>query len=151
MRDDTAIDDRGLKSLMEDSKIGEVQRGKEDMAKKVLICDDEPYVTESLSYLVKREGYQVITAEDGEDGFNKAKEILPDLIFLDVMMPKKSGFEVCQQLKKDERTKGIYIIILTARGEEFDEKRAKEAGVDEYITKPFSPRKLSEKIHGILG
>ena len=129
----------------------QMQRGKEDMTKKVLICDDEPYVIESLSYLVKREGYQVITAEDGEDGFNKAKEILPDLIFLDVMMPKKSGFEVCQQLKKDERTKGIYIIILTARGEEFDEKRAKEAGVDEYITKPFSPRKLSEKIHGILG
>jgi two-component system alkaline phosphatase synthesis response regulator PhoP len=129
----------------------QVQRGKEDMAKKVLICDDEPYVIESLSYLVKREGFHVITAEDGEDGFNKAKEILPDLIFLDVMMPKKSGFEVCQQLKKDERTKGIYIIILTARGEEFDEKRAKEAGVDEYITKPFSPRKLSEKIHGILG
>ena len=129
----------------------QAQRGKEDMAKKVLICDDEPYVIESLSYLVKREGYQVITAEDGEDGFNKAKEILPDLIFLDVMMPKKSGFEVCQQLKKDERTKGIYIIILTARGEEFDERRAKEAGVDEYITKPFSPRKLSEKIHAILG
>jgi two-component system, OmpR family, alkaline phosphatase synthesis response regulator PhoP len=121
------------------------------MAKKILICDDEPYVTESLSYLVKREGYQVMTAEDGEDGFNKAKEILPDLIFLDVMMPKKSGFEVCEELKKDERTKGIYIIILTARGEEFDEKRAKEAGADEYITKPFSPRQLSEKIHGILG
>jgi two-component system, OmpR family, alkaline phosphatase synthesis response regulator PhoP len=127
------------------------QREKEDMAKKILICDDEPYVTESLSYLVKREGYQVMTAEDGEDGFNKAREILPDLIFLDVMMPKRSGFEVCEELKKDERTKGIYIIILTARGEEFDEKRAKEAGADEYITKPFSPRQLSEKIHGILG
>ena len=121
------------------------------MAKKVLICDDEPYVIESLSYLVKREGYQVITAEDGEEGVKKAREILPDLIFLDVMMPKKSGFEVCQELKRDERTKSIYIIILTARGEEFDEKRAKEAGVDEYLTKPFSPRKFSEKIHGILG
>lgn len=121
------------------------------MAKKILICDDEPYVTESLSYLVKREGYQVMTAEDGEDGFNKAKEILPDLIFLDVMMPKKSGFEVCQQLKRDDRTKGIYVIILTARGEESDEKRGKEAQADEYITKPFSPKKLGVKIHEILG
>src|SRR4030066_1893674 len=112
------------------------------MPKKVLICDDEPYIIESLSYLVKREGYEVITAEDGEEAFNKAKEILPDLIFLDVMMPKKSGFEVCQQLKKDERTKGIYIVILTARGEESDEKRGKEAQADEYITKPFSPKRL---------
>ncbi|OGP95556.1 MAG: two-component system response regulator [Deltaproteobacteria bacterium RBG_16_47_11] len=121
------------------------------MPKKVLICDDEPYIIESLSYLVKREGYEVITAEDGEEAFNKAKEILPDLIFLDVMMPKKSGFEVCQQLKKDERTKGIYIVILTARGEESNEKRGKEAEADEYIVKPFSPRKLSAKIHEILG
>ena len=121
------------------------------MAKKILICDDEPYVIESLSYLAKREGYEVVTAEDGEDGLAKAKENLPGLIFLDVMMPKKSGFEVCRQLKRNERTKGIYIIILTARGEEFDETRAREVGADEYITKPFSPRKLSEKIHGILG
>jgi two-component system alkaline phosphatase synthesis response regulator PhoP len=121
------------------------------MGKKVLICDDEPYILESLSYLVRREGFEVFTAEDGEDGFNKAREILPDLIFLDVMMPKKSGFEVCQQLKKDERTKGIYVIILTARGEESDEKRGKEAQADEYITKPFSPKRLGAKIHEILG
>ena len=121
------------------------------MAKKVLICDDEPYIIESLSYVVKREGFEVIIAEDGEEGLNKAKETNPDLIFLDVMMPKKSGFEVCEQLKKDESTKGIYIIILTARGEESDEKRGNEVGADEYITKPFSPRKLSARLHEILG
>ena len=120
------------------------------MAKKVLICDDEPHIIESLSYLVKREGYEVITAEDGEEGYSKAKDFLPDLVFLDVMMPKKSGFEVCQQLKMDERTKDIYVIILTARGEESDEKRAREAEADEYITKPFSPRRLSARIHEIL-
>lgn len=125
--------------------------GKKKTGKKVLICDDEPYILESLSYLVRREGFEVFTAEDGEDGFNKAREILPDLIFLDAMMPKKSGFEVCQELKKDERTKGIYVIILTARGEESDEKRGKEAQADEYITKPFSPKRLGEKIHEILG
>jgi DNA-binding response OmpR family regulator len=121
------------------------------MGKKVLICDDEPYILESLSYLVRREGFEVFTAEDGEDCFNKAREVLPDLIFLDVMMPKKSGFEVCRQLKKDDRTKGIYVIILTARGEESDEKRGKEAQADEYITKPFSPKRLGAKIHEILG
>ena len=121
------------------------------MAKKVLICDDEPYIIESLSYLVKREGYEVITAEDGEEGLSKAREVLPDLVFLDVMMPKKSGFEVCRQLKKDEKTKGIHTIILTARGEELDERRGKEAQADEYLTKPFSPRKLSARIHEILG
>ncbi len=121
------------------------------MGKKVLICDDEPYVIESLSYLVKREGYEVITAEDGEEGFNKAREMLPDLMFLDVMMPKRSGFEVCQRLKEDERTKAIHVIILTARGEELDEIKGKEAKADGYITKPFSPRSLSVKIHEILG
>ncbi len=121
------------------------------MGKKVLICDDEPYIIESLSYLVRREGYEVITAEDGEEGLNKAKEIMPDLVILDVMMPKRSGFEVCQQLKEDERTRGIHVIILTARGEEFDEKRGKEVKADGYITKPFSPRNLSAKIHEILG
>ena len=121
------------------------------MAKKVLICDDEPYIIESLSYVAKREGFEVIIAEDGEEGLNKAKAVNPDLIFLDVMMPKKSGFEVCEQLKKDENTKGIYIIILTARGEESDERRGIEVGADEYITKPFSPRKLSARLHEILG
>ncbi len=121
------------------------------MTKKVLICDDEPYIIESLSYVVKREGFEVITAEDGEDALNKAKTLNPDLMFLDVMMPKKTGFEVCEQLKKDESTKGIYIIILTARGEESDEKRGREVGADEYITKPFSPRKVSARLHEILG
>ena len=121
-----------------------------EMAKKVLICDDEPHIVESLRYLVKREGYEVITAEDGEEGYSKAREILPDLVFLDVMMPKKSGFEVCRQLKMDERTKDIYVIILTARGEESDEKMAREAKANEYLTKPFSPKRLSARIHEIL-
>lgn len=121
------------------------------MAKKVLICDDEPHIIESLAYVVKREGYEAIKAEDGEEGLKKASEMLPDLIFLDVMMPKMSGYEVCEQLKKDERTKGIYIIILTARGEEADEIKAKQVGADEYITKPYSPRRLSARLHEVLG
>lgn len=121
------------------------------MTKKVLICDDEPHIIESLAYVVRREGYEAITAEDGEEGLKKANEMSPDLIILDIMMPKRTGFEVCEQLKKGERTKDIYVIILTARGEEADEVKGERAGADEFITKPFSPRRLSTRLHEILG
>ncbi|MBI4619448.1 MAG: response regulator [Desulfobacterales bacterium] len=121
------------------------------MAKKVLICDDDACIIESLSYVVKKEGYEVITAEDGEDALKKAKKTRPDLIFLDVMMPYKTGFEVCEELRKDSATEGVYIIMLTAKGEESDEARGKEVGVNEYITKPFSPRKLRARLREILG
>ena len=121
------------------------------MSKRVLICDDEPCITESLKYLVKREGYEPITAQDGEEGLAKAREMLPGLLLLDVMMPKKTGFEVCRCLKEDERTKGIHIIILTALGEDVDHKKVEEVLADDYITKPFSLRELSTKMHAILG
>ena len=123
---------------------------KDQMAKKVLICDDEPHIVESLSYLVKKEGYEAIVAMDGEEGLAKARQMKPHLMLLDIMMPKMSGFEVCQDLKMDGETKGIFIIILTARGEEADELRGKEAGADEFITKPFSPRKIRSRLHEIL-
>jgi DNA-binding response OmpR family regulator len=120
------------------------------MAKRVLICDDEPHIVESLSYLVKKEGYEAITAMDGEEGLEKARGTMPHLVLLDIMMPKMSGFEVCKALKMDGETKGIFIIILTARGEEADELRGKEVGADEFITKPFSPRKIRSRLHEIL-
>jgi two-component system, OmpR family, alkaline phosphatase synthesis response regulator PhoP len=121
------------------------------MGKKILICDDEPSIVESLSYLARREGYEAVTAQDGNEALAKAKGTLPDLILLDLMMPGKSGFEVCRELRRDSRTKGIYIAILTARGEESDEIRGKVVGADDYITKPFSPRQLRARIHEILG
>ncbi len=120
------------------------------MGKRILICDDEPHIVESLSYLVKREGYEAMIATDGEEGLQKAREARPDLILLDLMMPKLSGFDVCARLKNDEKTKDIYIIILTARGEEADELRGKELGADEYMTKPFSPRQVRARLHEIL-
>lgn len=120
------------------------------MVKKVLICDDEPHIIESLAYLVKKEGYEAIIARDGEESLEKAQENSPHLILLDLMMPKKSGFDVCQQLRMDDRTKGTFIMILTARGEEADELRGKEVGADEFLTKPFSPRKLRARLHEIL-
>jgi DNA-binding response OmpR family regulator len=120
------------------------------LGKRVLICDDEPHIVESLSYLVKREGYDAVIATDGEEGLRKAREDRPDLILLDIMMPKLSGFDVCEKLKRDEKTKDIYIIILTARGEEADEFKGRELGADEFITKPFSPRQVRGRLHEIL-
>ncbi len=121
------------------------------MSKKVLVCDDEPYIVESVSYVVRKAGFEVDVAEDGEEALAKAQETRPDLIFLDIMMPKLSGHEVCRRLKDDPKTKDIYIVMLTARGQEEDEKRALDMGADEFMTKPFSPRKMRAKLQEILG
>ena len=120
------------------------------MSKKVLICDDEPFILESVKHVVKREGFDTITAEDGLKGLELAKREIPDLMILDVMMPEKTGYEVCKIIKDDSITRGIFVIILTARGQELDEKLGLEAGADEYMTKPFSPRKLRQRLHEIL-
>ena len=120
------------------------------MAKKVLICDDEPYIRESVSYVARDEGYEVLTAEDGEEALRLAREQLPDLIFLDLMMPRLNGFQVCEALKSDAATRGIHVIILTARGQEIDRDRGKDVGAEEYLTKPFSPRKLRQRMHEVL-
>ncbi len=120
------------------------------MAKKVLICDDEPYIRESVSYVARDEGYEVLTAEDGEEALRLAREQLPDLIFLDLMMPRLNGFQVCEALKSDPATQGIHVIILTARGQEIDRDRGKDVGAEEYLTKPFSPRKLRQRMHEVL-
>lgn len=120
------------------------------MPKKVLICDDEPYIRESVSYVAREAGYEVSTAEDGEEAVQKAVQELPDLIFLDLMMPRRNGFEVCQALRANESTKDIHIIILTARGQDVDRVQGGQAGANEYFTKPFSPRKLRQRMHEIL-
>lgn len=121
------------------------------MTKKVLVCDDEPYIVESVSYVVRKAGYEVAVAEDGMEALTAARRERPDLIFLDIMMPRLSGQEVCRQLKQDPDTQGAYIVMLTARGQEEDERRAMEMGADEFMTKPFSPRKMRAKLQEILG
>jgi two-component system alkaline phosphatase synthesis response regulator PhoP len=121
------------------------------MPKKVLICDDEPYIVESVSYVVRKAGYEVIVAEDGEEALQKGRDERPDVIFLDIMMPRMTGYEVCRRLKESPDTKDTYIIMLTARGQEEDERKALEMGADEFMTKPFSPRKMRAKLHEILG
>ena len=121
------------------------------MPKRVLVCDDEPYVVESVSYVVRKAGFDVLTAEDGDAALVVARREKPDLVFLDMMMPGLAGDEVCRQLKSDPVTKGAYVVILTARGQEEDERRAMEMGANEFMTKPFSPRKLRDKLLHILG
>lgn len=121
------------------------------MPKRVLVCDDEPYIVESVSYVVRKAGFEVSSAEDGDSALEMARREKPDMVFLDIMMPGIPGDEVCQRLKADPATRGIYVVILTARGQEEDERRAMEMGADEFMTKPFSPRKLRDKLVAVLG
>jgi len=121
------------------------------MNKRVLVCDDEPYVVESVSYVVRKAGFEVLTAEDGDAALETAKREHPDLMFLDIMMPGIAGDEVCRRLKAEPGTRDIHIVILTARGQEEDERRALQMGADEFMTKPFSPRKMRDKLVRLLG
>jgi DNA-binding response OmpR family regulator len=118
--------------------------------KKVLICDDEPYILESVSFIVKEEGYQVLTAEDGNEGLRLLRSERPDLVLLDIMMPGKTGFEVCREVKADTSMCSTYVILLTAMGQDRDMEDGYQSGADEYITKPFSPRSLRRRLHELL-
>ena len=119
--------------------------------KKILICDDEPHILESVAYVARKEGYLVLTAQDGETALRVAREERPGLVLLDLNMPIKSGYQVCEEIKSDPQTRGTYVIMLTAKGQESDRAKGVAAGADEYITKPFSPRKLRQRITEILG
>ena len=122
------------------------------MAKgKILVVDDEIYIVHILDFSLGMEGYEVLTALDGEQALEKARAEKPDLIVLDIMMPKLDGYETCKRLKADPTTKDVPVILLSAKGRNVDQKVGFEVGADDYITKPFSPRKLVERINAILG
>jgi len=122
------------------------------MAKgKILVVDDEIYIVHILDFSLGMEGYEVVTALDGEQALEKARTEHPDLVVLDIMMPKLDGYETCKMLKADPATRGIPVILLSAKGRNVDQKIGFEVGADDYITKPFSPRKLVERINAILG
>jgi two-component system alkaline phosphatase synthesis response regulator PhoP len=118
---------------------------------KIMVVDDEIYIVHILDFSLGMEGYEVITALDGEQALDKARSDHPDLIVLDIMMPKLDGYETCKALKADPATKDIPVILLSAKGRNADQKLGFEVGADDYITKPFSPRKLVERINAILG
>ena len=121
------------------------------MAKeRILVVDDNPSIRGPLCFLLEDEGYEVDVAENGEEALQKIKEKLPVVVFLDVMMPKLNGYEVCKIIKSDPHTKDIYVIILTARGKSQDEELGLVSGANEYISKPFSPIKIVDKVRKIL-
>ncbi len=121
------------------------------MTKKILIVDDEPNIVISLEFLMKKEGFEVAVAVDGEEALAKVDSFRPDLVLLDVMMPKKSGFEVCEALRADPEKAGLLVVMLTAKGRETEVAKGLAIGADAYVTKPFSTKDLVLKVKGMLG
>jgi DNA-binding response OmpR family regulator len=119
-------------------------------AKHVLIADDEPNIVISLEFLMKREGHRVSIARDGDAALAAIRAERPDLVLLDVMMPGKSGFEVCQAVRGDESLAGVKIVMLSAKGRETDLAKGHALGADAYMTKPFSTRELADKVRDLL-
>jgi len=117
---------------------------------KVLVVDDEPDILELLQYNLNKEGYEVKTSTDGRKGVEIAKDFVPDLILLDIMMPHQDGVETCRQLREIPELKKSFIIFLTARSEEYSEIAAFDTGADDYITKPIKPRALMSRISALF-
>ena len=120
------------------------------MGHKILIADDEPNIVVSLEFVLGREGFSVAVARDGDEALTQALSFQPDLILLDVMMPKKSGYEVCEALRADPAMAGLVIVMLTAKGRDAEVARGLAIGADAYITKPFSNKDLLARIAGLL-
>ncbi len=117
---------------------------------KILVVDDEEDILELVRFNLKREGYDVIGVETGEDCIRKAKERMPELIILDLMLPGIDGLDVCRRLKNDTKTSHIPVVMLTAKGDESDIVSGLELGADDYITKPFSPKVLIARVKAVL-
>ena len=124
------------------------------MSKKILIVDDEPHIRALLEQTLEDfedNDVEIFTAKDGQEGLEIIKDEQPNLVFLDVMMPKMNGFDVCQAVKHELNLQDVYIIMLTAKGQEFDKKKGLESGADTYMTKPFDPDEIIEKASTVLG
>ncbi len=120
------------------------------MSAKILIADDEPNILISLEYLMKREGFEVHLARDGNEALALLQRERPQLLLLDVMMPHKNGFEVCQALRADEALRHTLVLMLTAKGRETDVAKGLGVGADAYMTKPFSTRELVDQVRALL-
>lgn len=120
------------------------------MAARILLIEDDTSLTELVKYNLEKEDYEVTAIEDGEEGLIIAEDLTPDLVLLDWMLPNLSGIEICRRLRRNESTRNIPIIMLTARTEEGDRVRGLDTGADDYITKPFSPKELTARIKAVL-
>jgi two-component system alkaline phosphatase synthesis response regulator PhoP len=122
----------------------------ETKAKKILVADDESDILEIIQYNLTREGYEVFTAKDGNDALDKARELHPDLIILDIMMPYKTGVEVCRILRTNDAFDDVLIIFLTALNDEASQVKGLESGADDYISKPISPKVLVSRVNAVF-
>ncbi|MCO5761943.1 MAG: response regulator [Chromatiaceae bacterium] len=120
------------------------------MANKILVVDDEPNIVLSLEFLMKQAGFQVRTASDGEAALAAVAAEQPDLVLLDVMMPRKNGYEVCQAIRANPDWQKVRIIMLTAKGREVEREKGLALGADDYITKPFSTQEVVERVRELL-
>jgi DNA-binding response OmpR family regulator len=116
----------------------------------ILVADDEPHIARALNFIFKKEKYSVEMAFDGDSAMHLIKEYKPRVVFLDLIMPKKNGDEICKAIKLDSELQDIYVIILTAKGQELDKRQSMSAGANEFITKPFSPKEVVERVKAIL-
>ena len=121
------------------------------MSKVILVVDDEPNILLSLEYLMQQAGYEVRSARDGESALAEIERELPDLVLLDVMMPKRDGYEVCQAIRSRPEWKGVKVIMLTAKGREVEREKGISLGADDYVTKPFATQELVDKVRLTLG
>ena len=121
------------------------------MAKRILIADDEPNIVVSLEFLMKQRGYDIRVVSDGAEALAAVGEFRPDLILLDVMMPRVSGYDVCQKVRENPEWQGIKIIMLSAKGRDVEVTKGIAIGADAYVTKPFSTRDLIAKVGEMLG
>ena len=120
------------------------------MAHKILIVDDEPNIVVSLEFLMKKEGFDVAVAVDGEEALAKVATFRPDLVLLDVVMPKKSGFEVCEAVRANPDNARLLVVMLTAKGRDTEVAKGLALGADAYVTKPFSTKELVAKVKAML-
>jgi DNA-binding response OmpR family regulator len=120
------------------------------MAKKILIADDEPNILISLEFLLKREGYEVVVASNGAEALDRVRAERPDMAILDVMMPLRNGFEVCQDLRADPEFKDFRIMMLTAKGRDTEVSKGLALGADVYMTKPFATKELIAKVKALI-
>lgn len=121
------------------------------MSRKILIADDEPNIVTALEFLLQKNGYEVLIARNGDAALELVESHKPDLVLLDVMMPVKSGYEVCQRMRERAALRNIKIVMLTAKGREVEMNKGLSVGADLYITKPFSTQELVQKINALLG
>jgi len=120
------------------------------MSQHILIVDDEPSIVLSLEFLMRREGFEVSVATDGEEALQALARRTPDLVILDIMLPKLNGFEVCQRIRADARWRGIKVLMLTAKGRDTEVAKGLGVGADAYVTKPFSTRDLVAQVKKLL-